>query len=150
MTAPFAITQEETADRFALRELVDTFARHADRRAIDDLVALFTRDGRTLVFLDPSAVEPTQVLNGHAEHAEMFSAVLARYAATTHFNGQSTVTIEGNTGAGETYCLAHHVLQTDGTLMIMGIRYQDTFAKQDGEWRFAERHVLVDWTDMRS
>src|SRR4029450_12071215 len=39
---------------------------------------------------------------------------LNRYEATTHFNGQSTVTIEGNRATGESYTIAHHVCTEDG------------------------------------
>jgi hypothetical protein len=30
------------------------------------------------------------------------------------------------------------------TIMIAAIRYQDTFAKVDGTWRFSERRLYVD------
>ena len=36
------------------------------------------------------------------------------------------------------------------TLMVASIRYLDTFTKQDGAWLFAERKLMVDWTDTRS
>ena len=66
---------------------------------------------------------------------------LNTYQATTHFNGQSTVEIEGNTAKGESYCIAHH-LTVDGdkrVLMVASIRYLDVFTKEDGKWLFAER-----------
>ena len=34
---------------------------------------------------------------------------LNRYEATTHFNGQSTIVLDGDRATGESYCLAHHV-----------------------------------------
>jgi hypothetical protein len=33
--------------------------------------------------------------------------------------------------------------------VVVSIRYLDTFAKQDGAWLFAERRLMVDWTDTR-
>jgi hypothetical protein len=37
-----------------------------------------------------------------------------------------------------------------GTLMIASIRYLDQFARQsDGSWLFAERKLMVDWTETR-
>jgi choline dehydrogenase-like flavoprotein len=77
---------------------------------------------------------------------------LNTYIATTHFNGQSTVVLDGDRATGESYCLAHHLaVDQDGkrTLMVAAIRYLDTFVKQDGAWLFAERRLLVDWTDTR-
>ena len=35
------------------------------------------------------------------------------------------------------------------TLMVASIRYLDQFVKQDGSWLFAERKLMVDWTDTR-
>ena len=47
---------------------------------------------------------------------------------------------------------AHHLSAgADGqrTLMIASIRYLDEFVKQDGGWLFAERRLMVDWTETR-
>ena len=59
---------------------------------------------------------------------------LNRYEATTHFNGQSTVALDGDRATGESYCLAHHLYTEDGErkLMVASLRYLDTFAKTDG------------------
>lgn len=35
------------------------------------------------------------------------------------------------------------------TIMTAWIRYLDTMVKQDGVWLFAERNLMVDWTDTR-
>ena len=81
----------------------------------------------------------------------MFDALNA-YTATMHFNGQSTVSLNGDTATGESYCIAHHLtVAEDGsrTLMLAHIRYLDQFAKQDGQWLFTERRLMVDWTETR-
>lgn len=81
----------------------------------------------------------------------MFGA-LNQYHATTHFNGQSTIRLERDRATGEGYCIAHH-LSVDGekrTLMLAAIRYFDRFVKRDRTWLFAERQLLVDWTDTRT
>jgi hypothetical protein len=77
-------------------------------------------------------------------------ADLNRYEATTHFNGQSTVVIEGDRATGESYTIAHHLFSEGGnrTIMIASLRYLDTFAKIAGSWFFAERS-LVDWSETR-
>jgi hypothetical protein len=69
-----------------------------------------------------------------------------------HFNGQSTVHLNGDGATGVSYCLAHHVTEQNGKrgLMIASIRYLDTFVKQEGAWYFAERKLLVDWIETRS
>jgi len=151
MTVHTAISPSETADRLAIRELVDAYAHCADRRNAEGQMALFTQDTRFIVFMDARAAEPSQDLKGRQALAPIF-AHLNTYQATTHFNGQSTVTIEGDRATGESYCLAHHLSVADGqrTLMIASIRYLDTFTKLDGRWLFAERRLMVDWTDTRA
>ncbi|MFB7270444.1 nuclear transport factor 2 family protein [Streptomyces sp. NPDC056244] len=144
------MSEQEAADRLALRELVDAYAHCADTRDAEGQMALFTKDTHFVVHMDSRSPEPTQELHGRDALAPVF-ANLNTYDTTTHFNGQSTVTIDGDTATGETYCLAHHLWQPDGrrTLMVASIRYLDTFAKLDGRWFFAERKLMVDWTETR-
>jgi len=59
---------------------------------------------------------------------------------------------DGDRARGESYCLAHHIsfgADTERTIMIASIRYLDEFVKEDGEWFFAERRLMVDWTETR-
>jgi hypothetical protein len=145
------MTLEEAADRIAIRELIDAYAQCADRRDADGQRALFTTDTHFVVYMDAGSSEPSMELHSREELRPVFDE-LNRYVATTHFNGQSTVTISGAAATGESYCLAHHV-SVEGderTIMIASIRYQDTFTKSDGTWLFSERRLYVDWTDTRS
>ena len=151
MTVQTSISPEEVADRLAIRQLIDAYAHCADRRDAKGQMALFTADTVFEVFMDSRSAEPTQTLRGRDALAPVFEN-LNTYQATTHFNGQSTVEIEGNTAKGESYCIAHH-LTVDGekrTLMVASIRYLDRFVKQDGAWLFAERKLMVDWTETRA
>ena len=50
--------------------------------------------------MDSRSAKPTQTLHGRDSLAPVFEN-LNTYQATTHFNGQSTVEIEGNTAKGE-------------------------------------------------
>jgi hypothetical protein len=145
------LTPAEAADRLALRELFDAYAHCADRRDAEGQKALFTEDTRFAVYMDGEASEPTYVLEGREALTPVFDD-LDRYEATTHFNGQSTVTIDGNRATGESYTMAHHVYTEDGTrkIMIASLRYLDTFAKIDGSWYFAARDLILDWSETRS
>jgi len=122
-----------------------------DRRDAKGQMALFTEDIRFIVFMDATAAQPTQDLHGRESLAPVFDN-LNTYAATMHFNGQSTVALDGDQATGESYCLAHHLsVGEDGqrTMMIASIRYLDDFIKQDGQWFFAERRLMVNWTETR-
>ena len=95
--------------------------------------------------------DATDDLRGRESLTPVFEN-LNTYEVTMHFNGQSTVALDGDRATGETYCLAHHVYSDDGErkLMIAALRYRDTFVKTDGTWRFAERRLYVRWTETRT
>jgi len=145
------LTPAEAADRLALRELFDGYAHCADRRDAKGQKALFTEDTRFAVYMEGEGSEPTYVLQGREALTPVFDD-LNRYEATTHFNGQSTVTIDGHRATGESYTIAHHILSEDGTrkIMIASLRYLDTFVKIDQGWYFAERNLILDWSETRS
>jgi ketosteroid isomerase-like protein len=151
MTPHATISPLEAADRLAIRELIDAYAHCADRRDAKGQMALFTGDTRFLVFMDATAAEPTQELHGRESLAPVFDD-LNQYVATMHFNGQSTILLDGDRATGESYCLAHHLKvgqDRQRTMMIASIRYLDELVKQDGQWLFAERRLMVNWTETR-
>jgi ketosteroid isomerase-like protein len=151
MTVRTELTPAEAADRVALRELFDAYAHCADRRDAEGQKALFTDDTVFVVYMDGAGSEPTYTLHGREALTPVFDD-LNRYEATTHFNGQSTVTIDGNRATGESYTIAHHVFTEDGSrkIMVASLRYLDTFTKLDGRWYFAERKLILDWSETRS
>jgi hypothetical protein len=152
MSQHVTISTTEAADRLAIRELVEAYAHCADRRDAKGQMALFTADTHFVVYMNATDPKPSQELRSREALAPVF-AELNRYQATTHFVGQSTVfTLTGERATGEAYCLAHHVTVSAGkrTLMVASLRYDDTFAKMDGAWLFAERLLYVDWVDERA
>ena len=145
-----SISPEEAADRLSIRELVDAYAHCADRRDAKGQMALFTEDMHFVVYMDAKKDIPDQELHGRDALAPVFDN-LNQYEVTTHFNGQSTVILNGTEATGVSYCLAHHVSVhgSERSLMIASIRYLDTFTKSDGAWYFTERKLLVDWIETR-
>ena len=146
-----ALSPAEAADRLAIRELFDAYAHCADRRDAEGQQALFTVDTRFAVYMQGEKSEPTYVLRGRGALTPVF-ADLKRYEATTHFNGQSTIVLDGDRATGESYTIAHHVFTEAGSrkIMIASLRYLDTFAKIEQRWYFAERKLIVDWSETRS
>jgi ketosteroid isomerase-like protein len=152
MSQHVTLSPKEAADRLAIRELVEGYAHCADRRDAKGQMSLFTEDTRFVVYMDAKNPTPTQELYSREALAPVF-AELNKYAATTHFVGQSTIfTLTAERGTGETYCLAHHVTIEGGKrrLMVASLRYLDTFVKIDGSWLFAERLLYVDWLEERA
>src|SRR6266403_4683901 len=147
MSKHVSISPEETADRLAIRELVEAYAHCTDRRDAKGQMALFTADTHFVVYMNAKDPTPTQELRSREALAPVF-ADLNQYAATMHFVGQSTIlTLTRDRGTGETYCMPHHLTVDGGkrSLMIAALRYYDTFVKQDGSWLFAERLLYLDW-----
>jgi ketosteroid isomerase-like protein len=134
----------------AIRELFDTYAHCADRRDVQGQTALFTEDTRFVVYMAGADAKATYELHGRDALAPVFDD-LNRYDATMHFNGQSTVTLDGDRATGESYTIAHHVFTEDGTrtMMVAWLRYLDVFAKIDEAWYFAERQLILDWSETR-
>jgi hypothetical protein len=145
------ISPEEVADRLAIRELIESYARCADRRDAKGQMSLFTPDTHFVVFMNAKDPAPSQELHSREALAPVF-ADLNRYAATMHLLGQTTIlSLTRDRGTGETYCMPHH-LTIDGQtrrLMIAALRYSDTFVKMEGAWLFEERRLYVDWLEQR-
>ena len=151
MSKDVSISPTEAADRLAIRELVEAYAHCADRRDANGQMALFTKNAHFVVYMNAKDPKPSQELHSREALAPVF-ADLNKYDATMHFLGQTTVlTLTGDRGTGETYCMPHH-LTIEGEkrrLMIAALRYYDTFVKVDGAWLFAERLLYVDWIEDR-
>jgi hypothetical protein len=152
MSKHVTISPSEAADRLAIRELVEAYAHCADRRDAKGQMALFTPDTHFVVYMNAKDPTPSQELHTRDSLAPVFDD-LNKYAATMHFVGQSTIlTLTNDRATGETYTIAHH-LTVDGAkrrLMIAMLRYNDSFAKTNGEWLFAERKLYVDWIEERA
>ena len=144
------VNATEAGDRLALRELFDAYAHCADRRDAEGQKALFTADTVFAVYMDGDGSEPTYILHGREALTPVFDD-LNRYEVTTHFNGQSTVTLDRDRATGESYTIAHHVYTEDGDrkIMVASLRYLDTFTKLVGRWYFAERKLILDWSETR-
>jgi SnoaL-like domain len=85
-----------------------TTDRSRCRRHAEGQKSLFTEDTRFAVYMDGEAAEPTYVLEGREALTPVF-ADLNRYDTTTHFNGQSTVALDGDSATGESSTIAHHL-----------------------------------------
>jgi hypothetical protein len=149
-TSQLTLSPQEAADRLAIRELFDAYAHCADRRDAEGQKALFTVDTRFAVYMDGEGSEASYVLEGREALTRIFDD-LNRYDATMHFNGQSSVTLDGQRATGESYTIAHHLFTDRGArkIMVAWLRYLDRFVKLDGGWYFEERNLILDWSETR-
>lgn len=130
-----------TADRLALRYLVEAYAFGCDARDPDVLANVFV-DGATLT-VHWSTREPSTMT--FPEGADHIARSLERYDRTMHVIGNHRAEVHGDDATGVTYCFAHHLTGTDDH--VMAIRYHDTYVRTDRGWRISERHLHEDWTE---
>ena len=134
----------------ALKELGIRYARHVDRREFDQLDSVLGADASIAGFTgDPAAQQPLYRMDGLATIQQGLQ-LLHRYQRTFHFVGQQLLlSATPDSASGETYCIASHFHHKQGKdhCFVMYIRYQDRFAKVDGQWRFVERALIVDRTE---
>jgi hypothetical protein len=144
------ITGETTsgvvADEWALLRLSWLYARAMDRNEPATLESIFVDDA--LLEGDWFKVQ------GLSQIKQLPANLHERYVRMMHTVHNQTVEIEGDTAEGETYCVAHHIL--DGaarggpTVFDMGIRYHSRWIRSEGRWRFTYRHVTLDWSEIRA
>lgn len=136
----------EIEDRMALKELVDTFSILADKKDVRAQTQLFTPDGTVETYRKDVLVTK---LAGRKAMEETFAAFLQRFETVYHFNGQQTVTIDGDKAFGTSYCLVTLIGVEDGKRMktTIGVYYQDQYVRDNNRWLIAKRKSVFDWED---
>src|SRR2546421_7611792 len=136
----------EIEDRIALKELVDTFSILADKKDVKAQTQLFTANGVVETFVNGTQVAK---LNGRKEMADTFGVFLKNFETVYHFNGQQTVTINGDKASGISYCMVTLIGIENGKKMktSIGVYYQDEYVRENNRWLIAKRTSIFDWQD---
>ena len=144
------LNSNEFRNDIAIRELIDSFAYYADRTKARQQAALFVENGTIEIYRSESDTgKPIVVLKGRKILEEAFKG-LEKYNMTFHLNGQNSVKF-GDDTTGIVQCLAHHLFFEDGKRILQteGIRYYDTYTRQNNQWLFVKRKLIIDWEDKR-
>ncbi|MBX9883472.1 MAG: nuclear transport factor 2 family protein [Novosphingobium sp.] len=130
---------EELADRLAIMDVLNRYARGIDRC---DLAVL-----REVWWPEAVADYGTGEV-GALAWSEGVVPALAAMRRTQHFLGNMLIDIDGAQAAAETYCRAwHEVDGPDGPLeMEVGGRYLDRLEKRGDDWRLLHRRYVLDWS----
>ena len=136
----------EIEDRVALKELVDTFSILADKKDVKAQTLLFTANA-TVETLRGGVV--VAKLSGRKEMEDRFGAFLKNFETVYHFNGQQTVTINGDRASGISYCLVTLIGSENGKKMktTIGVYYQDDYVRENNRWLISKRRSVFDWED---
>jgi hypothetical protein len=135
-------------DKAALKELVDTFSILADKKDVKTQVQLFTANATAETYRKDVLVTK---LTGRKEMEDAFGAFLKNFETVYHFNGQQTVTINGDKASGVSYCMVTLIGVEGGRKMktSIGVYYHDEYVRENGRWLIAKRRSVFDWEDRR-
>lgn len=133
-------------DRIALKNLVDTFSILADQKETQKQTLLFTENA---VVESISQGRPGSKLTGRKEIGDAFAAYLSNFETVYHINGQQTVTLNGDSAIGISYCQVTLIGITGGKRIrtTMGVWYHDEFIRENKQWLIAIRTSNFVWQD---
>lgn len=123
--------------RFAIMDLVAAYCAAIDGRDLDAFVGCFTGDG---VLRHADGV---MRIDGRDALREYYSKRFRDYGVTFHYPHSHTVVIDGPDDA-HGVVTAHAEMALNGEAWVAAFRYSDTYRREEGAWRFAER-VLACW-----
>jgi hypothetical protein len=123
----------------AIREIHERYCRGVDRHDDALVQSCFW----------PEAPAEYGIWSGRAVDLPGFAAPLLRehYTNTNHAISQCHVELRGDEAVSETYCHAsHHLPDGVGGVVtdIVWCRYVDRLERRGGEWRVADRLLVVD------
>jgi hypothetical protein len=130
-----------------IRELAMLYSRGVDRKDIELLRSLYTKDATDH--------------HGHAFSgtADDYIKFLERSLPHLHYSGHHIcnhlICVNGDEGEGEIYAIAYHIYpdpEPNGGMLedLACVRYIDRYRREQGNWRFAARVVSFDMRSIRS
>jgi hypothetical protein len=128
----------------AIRRVIDTYARGADRFELELIRECYWPEGTD----DHGAYSGG--LDGFIEYVDH---ALSRFESTMHTmcNCLIDVDLHNNLARAETYCLASHRVPADTSVgkpsvdWTCGLRYVDRFERRGNDWRIARRVCAYEW-----
>ncbi len=139
MTSSNAAALETLIARDEIRQLALLYSRGVDRQDFALLRTLYTSDG-----WDSHGTH----FDGPAQaYVDFLERIVPHMHIGNHFVCNHLISIDGETGEGEVYAIAWHLIPDGaGGLKhdIQGVRYIDRYRREDGHWRFAKRTVSFD------
>lgn len=131
--------QAELADRQAIADCMNLYARGMDRGDADLLGELFWDDAKII----------GELYSGGPSEFIAFSvpAGIKNWDRMMHMITNSVIRIEGDRAVAESCFYGYHVGHagaSSGDLIIAG-RYLDRFECRQDEWRFSEKTIVFEW-----
>ncbi len=124
----------------AVRNLLATYCERLDAGDLEGLGSLFSE----AVLLGPDG---QHICRGATETTNFFTHLVKLYDGlprTRHMLSVPVIHVDGDMATARTSYLVAQQLGEGRVEVIAGGRYRDTFACDDGTWRFAARQFFLD------
>ena len=140
-----------SSETSTLRGLVRSYAAALDGNDLDLLLGVYREDAQLRMFA-PGSTEPMGVVVGHEGSSSTCPLRWLR-----GYSGRCTssitncnVEIDGDRASGDTYCVAHHLIEGDGApyKVVIYLSYVDEFVRDAAEsWQISNRDILFRWAE---
>jgi ketosteroid isomerase-like protein len=130
-------TPDSGSDHDALRTLVQRYARAADDRDVEALVALFHPD---------ATVDGARGKQSIAEWLDTMRAPRT-FPGSMHVLGDPLIELQGDRATLDTYAVVYQLGDHDAGQadLTLGIRYLDDVVRHDGRWVVRHRVAKTVW-----
>ncbi len=136
-----SLNHQELRDLAQLRQTAERYAQGADRKHKDTWSQVLAAD---CVIGGPGFK-----LEGREACLGAIDGLAQLFRGTLHKVHNQVATVDGDVASGETYCTAEHLLLQGDMLLVWTLRYLDQWRRDDGQWRFTHRTLVVEWEETR-
>jgi 3-phenylpropionate/cinnamic acid dioxygenase small subunit len=126
-------------DRNAINDLFVRYMWALDAGDVEGVIGCFARDGS----LESPSVGRYSGQAGLREFATRFAGFKERGTALRHFITNMIIDVTGDTGRAQCY-LAVFLVKGGASRLLAPGRYDCTLVREDGQWRFQNRLVVMD------
>jgi len=131
------------ADRFALQDVMATYAASVDERDLERYRGCFAADVEVVGFA-------RETIRGVDAWTAFVTQALDAFTATQHLLGLQRATVAGDTAHARTDVQAHHFMkEPKGSTFTLWATYETDFVRTGAGWRI-KRHELVTRGSQRS
>lgn len=120
-------------DREEIKSLIARYGLVMDDRDVQGMPDLFTPD------VHLRSLDGVMDARGRDEVVELFLGRFEVLGPSNHFTHDKIITFGDDPDHATGVVLSHAEMNRKGQAMLAAIRYHDSYARYEGEWRIAER-----------
>jgi hypothetical protein len=135
---------QQVSDREAIRDLALRYCHVVWRADLDDYPKLFAEDG-VMTWTDPGHRLPVK---GHAALRELVDILVPVRRNRPFLHNHIVQLLGPDTAKGQCCVEVRNIL--DGKEGYLVVYYEDDYTKIDGEWKFKQREMTIEYNGLRS